>query len=393
MTAKPPRAEATRAIHSAPAPARLDARTVGPPIQRGSTVLMPGAASLYDDNQVTYGRGGLAAQDALTQALIELEGAEGGQLYPSGLAAMTGAMLAVLKAGDEALIVDTVYAPTRRFCDQVLTRFGVAVRYYPPRATPAEVFEHAGLATRLVVMESPGSLTFEFQDVAGIAALARERGALSLIDNTWGAGLLFKPLAHGVDISVQALTKYVCGHSDVFMGSACARDPALLKLLDEAKWNFGWSVSPDDAYQALRGLRTLPTRMARHDESGRKVAAWLRAQPEVIQVLHPAFEDSPDHALWARDYTGACGLFGAVLRPAPRRAVDALLDALTLFGLGFSWGGFESLAIGGDPQLSRRKFQPKLGGPLLRLHVGLEDPEDLIADLRAGLEAFNEADS
>ena len=390
MIAKSPRSEATRAIHSGQMHSQLGARTVGPPIQRGSTVLMPDAAALYDDDQVTYGRGGLAAQDALIQALLELEDAEGGELYPSGLAAMTGAMLAVLKAGDEALVADTVYAPTRRFCDQVLTRFGVAVRYYSPRAEPAEVFEHAGAATRLVVLESPGSLTFEFQDVGGIAAQARERGVLSLMDNTWGAGLLFKPLAHGIDISVQALTKYVCGHSDVFMGSACANDPTVLKLLDDAKWNFGWSVSPDDAYQALRGLRTLPTRMARHDQSGRHVAEWLRAQPEVVQLLHPAFEDSPDHALWVRDYTGACGLFGAVLRPAPRRAVHALLDALNLFGLGFSWGGFESLAIAGDPQLTRRQFQPKLGGPLLRLHVGLEDPEDLIADLRAGLDAFSQ---
>ena len=391
MTTRTPQGEATRAVHSGQTSAPLDARTVGPPIQRGSTVLMADAAALYDETQVTYGRGGLAAQDALIQALLELEDAEGGQLYPSGLAAMTGAMLAVLKAGDEVLDVDTIYAPTRKFCDQVLTRFGVAVRYYPPRATPSEVFERAGRTTRLVVLESPGSLTFEVQDVAGMAVLARERGVFSLMDNTWGAGLLFKPLAHGVDISVQALTKYVCGNSDVFMGSACANDPKVLKLLDDAKWNFGWSVSPDDAYQALRGLRTLSTRMARHDESGRKVADWLRRQPEVIQLLHPAFEDSPDHALWARDYTGACGLFGAVLRPAPRQAMHALLDALTLFGLGFSWGGFESLAIASDPQLSRRQFPPKLGGPLLRLHVGLEDAEDLITDLRAGLDAFGAA--
>jgi cysteine-S-conjugate beta-lyase len=386
---KSPLGEATRAIHSGQAPDPLESRTVGPPIQRGSTVLMPDAASLYDDHQVTYGRGGLAAQEALIQALLDLEDAEGGQLYPSGLAAMTGAMLAVLKAGDEVLVVDTIYAPTRRFCDQVLTRFGVAVRYYSPRAEPAELFAGAGPAARLVVLESPGSLTFEIQDAAGIAAEARARSVLTLMDNTWGAGLLFKPLAHGIDISIQALTKYVCGHSDVFMGSACVNDPGLLKLLDDAKWNFGWAVSPDDAYQALRGLRTLSTRMARHDESGRKVAAWLRDQPEVVQLLHPAFEESPDHALWKRDYSGACGLFGAVLRPAPRRAMHALLDTLTLFGLGFSWGGFESLAIAGDPQLTRRQFQPKLGGPLLRLHVGLEDPEDLIADLRAGLDAFN----
>jgi cystathionine beta-lyase len=202
---------------------------------------------------------------------------------------------------------------------------------------------------------------------------------------------LFKPLEHGVDISVQALTKYVCGHSDVFMGSACVSDPKLVKALDDAILNFGWAVSPDDAYQALRGLRTLPTRMARHGESGLKVADWLSRRPEVAGLLHPALEGSPDHALWARDFTGACGLFGVVLRPAPHRAVNALLDGLTLFGLGFSWGGFESLAISADPQLSHRRFPTRFEGPLLRLHVGLEDPDDLIADLRVGLAAFNAA--
>jgi cystathionine beta-lyase len=389
VKAKRPLSDATRAIHAGQAPATLTARTVGPPIQRGSTILMPNAVSLYDDDQITYGLGGLAVHEALVAALVELEGAAGGQLYPSGLAALTGAMMAVLKAGDEVLVVDTIYAPTRRFCDQVLTRFGVAVRYYPARATPEEVFAEAGPSLRLVVLESPGSLTFELQDAAGIAALAKRRGALTVLDNTWGAGLLFKPLAHGIDISAQALTKYVCGHSDVFMGSACARDPKILKLLDDAKWNFGWSVSPDDAYQALRGLRTLPTRMARHDRSARRVAEWLRGQPEVRQVLHPAFEDFPDHALWKRDFTGACGLFGVVLRSAPARAVNAFLDALGLFRLGFSWGGFESLAISDGRQMRRRRFPPKFGGPLVRLHVGLEDPEDLIADLKVGFEAFN----
>jgi cystathionine beta-lyase len=387
----PCQGEATRAIHSGQASAQLDARTVGPPIQRASTVLMPNAASLYDHDRVTYGRGGLAAQGALMQGLLALEDAAGGELYPSGLAAMTGAMLAVLKAGDEALIVDSVYAPTRRFCDQVLARYGVGVRYYSPRATPEDLLAQANPATRLIVLESPGSLTFEFQDAPALAAAAGRKGILTLMDNTWGAGLLFRPLAHGIDISVQALTKYVCGHSDVFMGSACANDPEVLKLLDDAKWSFGWSVSPDDAYQALRGLRTLPTRMAQHDRSGRRVAAWLNEQPEVVQVLHPALETSPDHAIWARDYAGACGLFGVVLRPAPRKAVHALLDRLELFGLGFSWGGFESLAIAGDPQLARRRFPPTGDGVLMRLHIGLEDPEDLIADLRAGLEAFNRA--
>ena len=321
-------------------------------------MLLPDAASLYDDNQVTYGRTGLSAQSALMQALAEMESAAGCQLFPSGLAAMTGALLAVVKAGDRVLVADSIYAPTRRFCDKVLTRFGVKTLYYPPRATPEEILALGGAATRLIVLESPGSLTFEMQDVPAIAAEARQRGVLTLIDNTWGAGLLFKPLAHGVDISIQALTKYVCGHSDVFMGSACANDPGVLKLLDDAKWNFGWSVSPDDAYQALRGLRTLPTRLVRHGENGLALARWLQDQPQVLKVLHAALPADPDHAIWRRDYSGACGLFGVVLKPAPERAVDALLDALTLFGLGFSWGGFESLAISGDHQLRQAASPP-----------------------------------
>jgi cystathionine beta-lyase len=382
---------ATRLIHGAAKPSPL-AATVGPPIQRGSTVLMPDAAALYDSSQVSYGRGGLAAQDALASALAEMEGAAGCRLFPSGLAAMTGALLAVLKAGDRVLAPDSVYAPTRRFCDKVLANLGITTVYYAPRATPDEIFGlDGGDAARLLILESPGSLTFEMQDVAAIAAQAKARGVLTLIDNTWGAGLLFKPLAHGVDLSAQALTKYVCGHSDVFMGSVCAADANLARKLDEAIWNFGWAVSPDDAYQALRGLRTLAVRLARHGESGVKVAAWLAGQPQVLTVLHPALPDSPDHALWRRDFTGACGLFGVVLRAAPARAVDALLDSLTLFGLGFSWGGFESLAISCDPQLHQRQHSPKFDGPLIRLHVGLEEPDDLIDDLARAFKAFDAA--
>ena len=381
---------ATRLIHAAPEPGPLS-RTVGPVIQRGSTVLMDDAASLYDDSQVTYGRAGLSAQQALSHALMDLEGAAGCQLLSSGVAAVTGAMLAVLKAGDEVLVADSVYAPTRRFCDKVLTRLGVVVRYYPPRTEPAAIFAHGGPALRLVVMESPGSLTFEFQDVPEIARLARERGVLTLLDNTWAAGLLFKPLAHGVDLSVQALTKYPCGHSDVFMGSICAREPAMVAALGEAVVNFGWAVSPDDAYQILRGLRTMPTRLKQHGDSGMALAHWLNGQPEVIEVLHPALPASPDHALWRRDFSGASGLFGAILQPAPAGAIEALLDSLTLFGLGFSWGGFESLAIHCDPQLGKRRYPPHFAGPLVRFHAGLEDPGDLIADLRRGLDAFSAA--
>ena len=384
--------EETRLIHAGSTDAPL-VRTVGPPIQKGSTVMLPNAAALYDDdNHLTYGRQGLSAQFALVSALNALEGATTTELYPSGLAALTGAMLAVLKAGDEVLAADTLYKPTRRFCDKVLKRFGVTVRYYDALTSPDDLLAMVTPATRLIVLESPGSLTFEMQDIPAIAARARTRGVLTLADNTWGAGYLFKPLAHGVDISVQALTKYVGGHSDVFMGSASAADPNVGRLLADGVLNLGWAVSGEEAYQMLRGLRTLPTRLARHGESGLKVARWLETQPEVARLIHPALPGDPGHEIWVRDFSGACGLFAfSFAAPAPAAAVDAFLDALELFGLGFSWGGFESLAISVDPQLSARSLKRDYGGPLVRLHVGLEDPDDLIADLRRGLDAFQAA--
>ncbi|MFI4973964.1 MAG: cystathionine beta-lyase [Caulobacterales bacterium] len=385
MSRRPdPKRDATRLIRAGKTPAILP-RTVGPPIQKGSTVLMGDAASLYDTEQITYGRGGLAAQLALMDALAELEGARAVRLFPSGLASVVGTMLAVLKAGDEVLVTDAAYKPTRRFCDHVLSRYGVAVRFYPPLTSPDALIAMASPATRLIVLESPGSLTFEMQDVPSIARLAQGRGILTMIDNTWAAGLLFKPLEHGVDLSVQALTKYVGGHSDVFMGSAAAASPELEQALDHAIVDFGWSVAAEDAYQMLRGLRTLPTRMARHGESSLKVAAWLAGRPQVLQVLHPALPGAPGHEIWRRDFSGAAGLFGVVLRSASEAAVHAFLDALTLFGLGFSWGGFESLALDCDEQLVVRREIPSLPGPLLRLNIGLEDPDDLIADLAQAL--------
>ena len=379
--------EATRLIRAGKSPADL-ARTVGPPIQKGSTVLLPDAAALYDESRVTYGRQGLAAHEALMSALTELEGARGVRLFPSGLAAVIGSILAVVKAGDEILATDAVYKPVRRFCDRVLARFGVPVLYHPPAATPEEILALATPATRLILLESPGSLTFEMQDVPAIARLARERGVLTLMDNTWGAGLLFKPLAHGVDLSVQALTKYMGGHSDVFMGSAAAATPALEQALERAIIDFGWSVAAEDAYQMLRGLRTLPTRLARHGAASLEVAAWLAGQPEVARVLHPALPGAPGHDLWRRDYAGAAGLFAIELSPVPDAAVARFLDALTLFGLGFSWGGFESLALNCDPQFEVRREKPAFEGPVIRLNIGLEDPADLVADLRRGLDAL-----
>ena len=380
----------TRLIHAGAEPAAHLARTVGPPVQRGSTVLLPNAASLYDGSLPTYGRHGLASHGALSAALSELEGSVHTELYSSGLAALSGAMLAVLTAGDEVLTVDCAYAPIRRFCDGVLKRFGVTTRYFGARATAEDVMAMVTPATRLIVLESPGSLSFEMQDVGAVARAARARGVLTLIDNTYGAGLLFKPLAHGVDLSAQALTKYVGGHSDVFMGSVATADPALAAKLQLGVRDNGWAVSPDDAYQMLRGLRTLEARMERHGASGLHVAAWLADQPEVARVLHPALPSSPDHALFVRDFTGPNGLFSFELERTRPAAVAALLDTLELFGLGFSWGGFESLAIACDPQLkTARTAEPWAApGPVVRLHIGLEDPADLIADLRLGLDAF-----
>jgi cystathionine beta-lyase len=245
-----------------------------------------------------------------------------------------------------------------------------------------------GPRTRLIFLESPGSLSFEMQDVPALAIMAHRRGILSLIDNTWGAGHVLKPLDLGVDISIQALTKYVGGHSDSFMGSAAARDPDIAARLKAGVTDLGWSVAAEDAYAMLRGLRTLDVRLRRHEATGLALARWLEARPEVRQVLHPALPVAPGHDLWKRDYSGACGLFALVLKPAQAGATAAFLDALQVFGLGFSWGGFESLAIDCDPQLKVRQFRRDYGGALVRLHAGLEDVEDLIADLEAGLEAW-----
>jgi cystathionine beta-lyase len=370
-----------------------EAKTVAPPLQRGSTVLLPDARSLYDYSQTSYGRLGLSMQTALSQAIGELEDGQPARLFPSGLAAIAGTLQALLKAGDELLVVGCAYAPARRFCDHVLKRYGVATRYVPASATADELMALAGPATRLILLESPGSLTFEIQDVPAIAAAARARGILTVIDNTWGCGLLYAPLEFGVDVSLQALTKYVSGHSDVFMGSACSRDPKILEAIDAFVRDFGLGVSPDDAYLLLRGLRTLEVRLKRHGDNALKVAAWLAEQPEVRQVLCPALPGAPGHELWKRDFKGLNGLFSVVLAPAPNESeagdkVETFIDALTLFGLGFSWGGYESLAIHCDPQLKFRPDKPRFDGPVVRLHVGLEDPDDLIADLRHALDVY-----
>lgn len=376
--------EPTRMIHDQRDAMPLE-RTPSPPVQRASTVLLSDSARFQGSDRPTYGRGGLATHDALRRALAELEHAEAVQLYPSGLAAVTATIQSLVASGDEMLVVDSIYGPTRRFIEGTMRRFGVSARYFPPDASADDIAALISPATRLLVLESPGSLTLDMQDVPAIAAAARARGVRTMIDNTFAAGVLFKPLDHGVDVSVQSLTKYVCGHSDVFMGMAAARGECAA-LLARNSVEAGWAVCADDAYLALRGLRTLHARLARHGESALHIADWLRRQPEVRQVLCPALPDAPGHRLWARDFTGTCGLVSFAL-DGDATAVCALLDALTLFGLGFSWGGFESLAIPCDSQLAQRRFAAGLSGPLVRLHAGLEHPDDLIRDLRNGLDA------
>jgi cystathionine beta-lyase len=364
-----------------------DRRTVNPPIERGTTVLLNRSTDLFDEGKGSvYGLEGFAVHRALEAGIAELEGGSHVFLAPSGLAAITIPMMAMLSAGDEVLITDAVYGPTRRFANHTMKRFGVTARYYPPRAPAEEVMALASERTRLIVLEAPGSLTFEVQDVPAIAAAAKARGIATLIDNTWSAGLLFQPLAHGVDVSLQALSKYVGGHSDVFLGSVATNDAKIARAIGLLIEEMGWFVSPDDCYLALRGLRTLPVRMKQHEANALEVARWLETQPEVLRVLHPALPNSPDHAMWRRDFSGANGLFGVVLKPG--FDADRVIDSLELFGTGVSWGGYESLASPGDRMIARRAAPELLGGSLLRLHVGLEAPSDLIADLRRGLDAL-----
>ncbi|WP_426040953.1 cystathionine beta-lyase [Brevundimonas sp. TWP2-3-4b1] len=367
-------------------------RPVNPPIERASTMLSDAVGDMRDSGLgPLYGIDGTASQDALRRAIADLEGAEGCWLAPSGLAAMTLPLLALTRPGDEVLTTDAVYGPVRRFLTRYMTARGVTVRFHPADASAQEVAATISDRTRVVLIEAPGSLTFEMIDVPAVAAAARSRGALTVMDNTWAAGLAFKPLAHGVDVSVQALTKYAGGHSDLLLGSVCARDAGVIKAIAEAHEDIGLCVSPDDAWLALRGLRTLPLRYAEQGRSMIQVAGWLARRPEVSRVLGPALSGDPGHALWARHFTGAASLFGVVMKGGDAKAAHAFLDALSLFGLGYSWGGFESLITFETPQMAFRERPPTLEGPLLRLHVGLEDPAELVADLEVGLAAWRAA--
>ena len=365
---------------------------VNPPVWRASTILYYSVADLKERQRDThhrlyYGRRGTPTQWSLAEALTELEpGAEGTLLYPSGVAAVATALLAVLKPGDELLMVDSAYEPSRAMCDGLLKRMGISTRYYDP-LIGAGIAELIGNSTRAIFMESPGSLTFEVQDVPAICAAAKARGVVTLFDNTWATPLYFRAIEKGVDLSILACTKYVVGHSDVMLGSVTAA-PGLWTKLRQTSYQLGQTASPDDAWLGSRGLRTMGVRLAQHHQNGLNVARWLAEQPEVARVIHPALPGCPGHEVWKRDFTGASGLFGFVLNGGSERGRTALIDGLELFGIGFSWGGFESLVIPADPAKLRSAVPWSAEGPLVRLHVGLEDPDDLIADLRAGLARF-----
>jgi len=365
---------------------------VNPPVYHASTVLYPSAEDLIAHRaRYQYGRRGTPTSEALEGAIqaIEGPGCAGVALVPSGLSAIATALLAALKSGEHVLVTDSAYRPTRTFCDGVLARLGIETTYYDPLIGTgiAGMFRPN---TRAVFVEAPGSQSFEMQDVPAIAAAAHARGLTVLMDNTWATPLYFQAFAKGVDLSIQAGTKYIAGHSDLMLGTISANAP-LWPRLKETVTTMGLCVGPDDMYLALRGLRTLGVRLERHRQSALTLARWLRERPEVRRVLHPALEDDPGHAIWRRDFTGSSGLFSIVLEPAGEAAVRAFLDALELFGMGFSWGGYESLVILFDCTGYRTATRWSPGGPALRFHIGLEDPDDLIADLERGFAAMAKA--
>jgi cystathionine beta-lyase len=358
---------------------------VNPPVERASTILFDSASELESRRPglgtYRYGLQGTATQWALAEALTELEpGAAGTALYSSGLAAITTPLLALLCPGDELLAPDNVYGPTRRFCDTFLKRHGVATRYYDPLVGRG-IDDLIGDRTRAILLESPGSLTMEVQDVPAICSGARSRGVVTLLDNTWATPMLFPALAAGVDVTIVAATKYVGGHADVMIGAATAT-AAYFEQIQEVTWDLGHSLSPDDAWLGSRGLRTMAVRLKQHEESALAIAEWLKGQPQVGRVLHPALADCPGHEIWRRDFKGSSGLFSFELKGANRDQRNAFVDRLELFGVGYSWGGYESLAIPVDPY---RTVTKPPADSLIRLHVGLEDPQDLIDDLADAL--------
>jgi cysteine-S-conjugate beta-lyase len=365
---------------------------VNPPVYHASTLLYPTAEDQVAHRaRYNYGRRGTPTSEALENALREIEGdaCAGVALLPSGLAAISAALLATARAGDQVLVPDSVYRPTRNFCNGVFKRFGVETTYYDP-LVGADIARLFKSNTRVVFVEAPGSQSFEMQDIPGIAKIAHERNAVVLMDNTWATPLHFRAFEKGVDLAIQAGTKYIGGHSDIMFGCVSA-NAATLPALKDTVYSMGLCVGPDDMYLALRGLRTLGVRLDRHYQSGLRVARWLEQRAEVLRVMHPALESDPGHKIWKRDFTGACGLFSIVFKPTSEQSVHAFLNELALFGLGYSWGGFESLAILFDCSEYRTATKWAPGGPTVRLHIGLEDPDDLIADLERGFAAMSAA--
>jgi cystathionine beta-lyase len=362
---------------------------VNPPVYHASTVLYPTAEDFRARrSRYRYGRHGTPTSEALETALRELEGEQcaGVTLAPSGLAAISVALLSVLKAGDHVLVTDSVYLPTRKFCDSILNRYGVTTSYYDP-LIGAGISALIKPNTRAVFVEAPGSLSFEMQDIPAIAAAAHAKNALVLMDNTWASPLYFRAFEKGVDLSIQAGTKYIGGHSDIMLGTVSANTAAWDRLNDTSH-ALGLCVGPDDVYLGQRGLRTMGVRLAHQQQSGLKVARWLQQRPEVLRVLHPALESDPGHAIWRRDFLGASSLFSMVLKPTREAAVDTFLNELKLFGMGASWGGYESLATPFDCASFRTATTWAPGGPCVRFHIGLEDVEDLTGDLERGFAAL-----
>jgi cystathionine beta-lyase len=358
---------------------------VNTPVYRASTILFPNVAALKGGKQrYTYGRRGTPSTDSFAEAVAGLEGAARVEITTSGVQAIALAILSVCGAGDHILVVDSAYEPTHILCERTLKRLGIETSYY---AAGDDIAPLLRPNTKAVFCEAPGSLTFEMQDIAAIARTAHAHGASVLMDNTWATPLFFQPLKHGVDLSIQAATKYVGGHADVMLGYVAANDSHAARL-HETHGNLGLYASGDDCFLGLRGLRTLAVRLARHQETGLALARWLQERPEVARILHPALPGDPGHALWKRDFSGACGLFGLVLKPASEAAVAAMVDGLQHFGIGYSWGGFESLIV---PAHIHRRVRPFAAeGPVLRIHAGLEDAGDLIADLEQGFKRLRE---
>ncbi|MFN0263688.1 cystathionine beta-lyase [Tepidamorphus sp. 3E244] len=362
---------------------------VNPPVYHGSTVLYPDVATMKTGQKYAYGRRGSPTMESLEVALTELEGGRGTKLVGSGLAAIALTFLSFVRANGHVLVPDNVYQPSRHYCETVLKRLGISTTYYDP-LIGAGIADLIQDNTQLLFLEAPGSQTFEMPDIEAIVTAAKARDVTVAMDNTWATPLFFRPLDHGIDVAVYAGTKYLVGHSDAMMGTVTANADAWRPIHDT--WGASGLVSgPDDIYLAQRGLRTMDIRLQRHMASALTIARWLEGRGEVSRVLHPGLESDPGHELWKRDFSGSSGLFSLILKPGPQEAVAALLDNLELFGLGYSWGGYESLAIPFDcsSYRSTTKFEPE--GPALRLHIGLEDPDDLIADLEAGLDRWREA--